>query len=231
MCSTLHPALHRTGIPMRVALVMPSTMWPINVVGRPGMLMSQMCPDETLLPSVKLIVMGVTTHWRFLTGVHFIIKIDVAPVSAMACNAAIAITFAYSKHWYLKKLSKNRHPMFRPLSGPHAWLYLQTYRGKLEFLIPYALQYINRCPLTLTKKMLLKYHTNCILSCSNASPIESPKRCPNTLTKIPQRDGYLSLFSHFVLQSAKAYCESAQCHHKIGIHLHHRILWLFSLTT
>ncbi len=57
--------------------------------------------------------------------------------------------------------------------------------------------------------MLLKYHTDCILSCSNASPIESPKRCPNTLTKIPQRDGYLSLFSHFVLQSAKAYCNSS----------------------
>ncbi len=57
--------------------------------------------------------------------------------------------------------------------------------------------------------MLFKYHTNCILSCSNASPIESPKRCPNTLTKIPQRDGYLSLFSHFVLQSAKAYWNSS----------------------
>jgi hypothetical protein len=57
--------------------------------------------------------------------------------------------------------------------------------------------------------MLLKYHNNSILSCSNASPIESPKHCPNTLTKIPQRDGYLSLFSHFVLQSAKAYCNSS----------------------
>ncbi len=39
---------------------------------------------------------------------------------------------------HLKKLSKNHHPMFCPLSGPHAWLYLQTYRGKLEFLISYA---------------------------------------------------------------------------------------------
>ncbi len=51
----------------------------------------------------------------------------------------------------------------------------------------------------------LKYHTDCILLCSNASPIESPKRCPNTLTNPPQRDGYLSLFSHFVLQSANVY--------------------------
>ncbi len=86
-------------------------------------------------------------------------------------------------HKITKKLSKNHHPMFRPLSGPHAWLYLQTYRGKLEFLIPYASQFINHCPLTLTKKTQLKYHTNCILSCSNASPIESLKHCPNTLTK------------------------------------------------
>jgi hypothetical protein len=76
-------------------------------------------------------------------------------------------------------------------------------------LIPYASQFINRCPLTLTQKKLLKYHTDCILSCSNASPIESPKRCLNTLTKIPQGDGYLSLFSHFVLQFAKAYCDSS----------------------
>ncbi len=174
--------------------------------------------------------------------------------------------------------------MFRPLSRLHAWLYLQTYRGKLEFLIPYALQFINRCPLTLTKKMLLRYHTDFILSCSNASPIESPKCCPNTLMKIPQRDGCLSLFSHFVLQSAKAYCDSStvspqnrhssaslylmtifthhlniafclktspiaecalecltnskrkskpltwNCTSKAGIHLHHWILWLFSLT-
>ena len=54
------------------------------------------------------------------------------------------------------KLSRNHHPMFCPLSGPHAWLYLQTYRGKLEFLIPYALQFINRCPLTLTKNNAVK---------------------------------------------------------------------------
>jgi hypothetical protein len=57
--------------------------------------------------------------------------------------------------------------------------------------------------------MLLKYHTNCILLCLNASPIESPTCCPNTLTKTPQRDVYLSLFSHFVLQSANTYCNSS----------------------
>jgi hypothetical protein len=58
--------------------------------------------------------------------------------------------------------------------------------------------------------MLLKYHTDCILSCSNASPIESPKRCPNALTKKPQRDGYLSLFSHLYFNLPKQF-------HAIGI--------------
>ncbi len=48
------------------------------------------------------------------------------------------------------------------------------------------------------------------MSCSNASPIESPKRCPNTLTKIPQRDGYLSLFSHLYFNLAKQF-------HAVGI--------------
>ncbi len=58
--------------------------------------------------------------------------------------------------------------------------------------------------------MLLKYHTDCILSCSNASPIESPNCCPNTLTKIPQREGYLSLFSHLYFNLPKQF-------HAVGI--------------
>ncbi len=37
-----------------------------------------------------------------------------------------------------EKLSKYSHWMFPPLSGPHARLYLPTYRGKLELLFPYA---------------------------------------------------------------------------------------------
>ncbi len=45
---------------------------------------------------------------------------------------------SFVKEYLLKKLSKYSHWMFPPLSGPHAWLYVPTYRGKLEFLIPYA---------------------------------------------------------------------------------------------
>ncbi len=87
-----------------------------------------------------------------------------------------------------EKLSKNRHPMFCPLSGPHAWLYLQTYRGKLEFS-SLCLTIYKPLSINTHQKMLLKYHTDCILSCSNASPIEIPKRCPNTLTKPPKEMG------------------------------------------
>ncbi len=54
---------------MSDAIFMPGTMWPVNVIGRPGMLMSQTCVDEILLPSKKLIEMGVNIKRRFLTGV------------------------------------------------------------------------------------------------------------------------------------------------------------------
>jgi hypothetical protein len=58
--------------------------------------MSQMCVDDTLLPSGKLIVIGLSDLRRFLTGVPFITKINVAPVSAIACDLAIVIAFAHS---------------------------------------------------------------------------------------------------------------------------------------
>ena len=76
--------------------MMLGTIWPINVVGSPGTLMSQTLVDLTLVLSGKLTVMGLSIRRRFLTGVPFIMKIDVAPVSAIACKAAIAIAFAYS---------------------------------------------------------------------------------------------------------------------------------------
>ncbi len=46
--------------------MMPGTIWPVNVVGSPGILMSQMCIDETLLPSDNLTVMGLSVRCRFL---------------------------------------------------------------------------------------------------------------------------------------------------------------------
>ena len=94
--TTLHPALHRILISMRDAIVMPSAKWPIDVIGSPGMLMSQMWVDETLLLSGKLTVMKLSVPRRYLTDVPFIMKINAAPVSVIACVAAIAIAFANS---------------------------------------------------------------------------------------------------------------------------------------
>ncbi len=80
--------------------MMPGTMYPVNTVGSPGIFMSQMCVDITLLPSGRVIVIGLFVLWRFLTGVPFIINIEVAPVSAMACVRAIVIAFSHSIFLY-----------------------------------------------------------------------------------------------------------------------------------
>ena len=87
-------------MPMRDAIVIPGTMCPVNTVERPGILMSQMCVGVTLLPSGRLIVIGSLVRRRFLTGVPFIMNIEVAPVSAMACVGAIVIVFAHSTFLY-----------------------------------------------------------------------------------------------------------------------------------
>ena len=50
----------------------------------------------TFLPSGKLIVSGLVAGLLFNTSTPSIIKIDVAPVSAIACVVAIAIALRYS---------------------------------------------------------------------------------------------------------------------------------------
>jgi hypothetical protein len=83
-------------IPISDAMVIPGTMCPVNTVGRPSIVMLQMCVDVTLLPSGKLIVIGLLALRRFLTGVPFIMKINVAPVSAIAFDVAFVIAFTHS---------------------------------------------------------------------------------------------------------------------------------------
>jgi hypothetical protein len=85
-------------MPIRDAIVIPGTICPINIVGKPGMVMSQMWVKTTLLLLGKVIVIGWSARQKFLTGVPFIMKIEVTPVSTMACVAAIVIAFAHSKH-------------------------------------------------------------------------------------------------------------------------------------
>ncbi len=50
---TLHPALQRGLMPMSDAIVNGGTMCPVNVVGRPGILISHTCVDWIFLPSGK----------------------------------------------------------------------------------------------------------------------------------------------------------------------------------
>ena len=80
--------------------MMPGTMDPVNTIGRPGIFMSHMCVDVTLLPSGKLIVIGLFVVRMFLTSVPFMMNIEVAPVLAIASVEAIVIAFAHSNFLY-----------------------------------------------------------------------------------------------------------------------------------
>jgi hypothetical protein len=76
-------------MPMRDAIVNDGTMCPVNVVGRPGILISHTCVDWIFLPSGKLIVRGDTTIRLLSMTAPSMMKKEVAPVSAIAWLAAI----------------------------------------------------------------------------------------------------------------------------------------------
>ena len=71
------------------------TICPVNIVGSPGMTMSHTCVVCTCLPSSKLIVGGLTSTRLMLTLAPSIMKMEVAPVSAMAYVVAIINAFRY----------------------------------------------------------------------------------------------------------------------------------------
>jgi hypothetical protein len=81
---TLHPTLHSGLIPMMEAMRSDGTICPVSTVGRPGIRMSHTCVDCTRLPLGKLIVRGTIAGRLLLTSAPSIIKIEVAPMSAMA---------------------------------------------------------------------------------------------------------------------------------------------------
>jgi hypothetical protein len=93
--TTVHPALHSTRMPINDAIVNLGTMCPVKIVGRPGIVMSHMCVDFTLLPSGKLIVNGCDEGHKLLTGVPTMINMEVALVSAIAWFILIAIALRY----------------------------------------------------------------------------------------------------------------------------------------
>ena len=57
--------------------------------------MLHVCVDFTFVPSGRLIVSGRIAGWRFSHGVPSMMKIDVAPVSAITCDVAMVIALRY----------------------------------------------------------------------------------------------------------------------------------------
>ncbi len=95
--NTLHPASHRTLITINDAIVNFGTTCPTSTFGRPGIVMLHVCVDFTFVPSGRLMVSGRMAGRRFLHGVPSMMKIEVTPVSAIACDAAMAIALRYCK--------------------------------------------------------------------------------------------------------------------------------------
>ena len=93
--STEHPALHSTRMPINDAIVNLGTICPVKIVGRPGIVMSHMCVDFTLLLSGKLIVNSCDKGCKLLTGVPSMINMEVALVSVIAWFILIAIVLRY----------------------------------------------------------------------------------------------------------------------------------------
>jgi hypothetical protein len=82
-------------MPKSEAMAKFGTMCSVSIVGRPGMSISQLCIDFTCLPSGRLIVSGFVAGLLFFTSTPSMTNIKVAPVSAMACEAAIIRAFKY----------------------------------------------------------------------------------------------------------------------------------------
>ncbi len=76
---TLHPALQRGRMPMRDAIVNDGMMCPVNIVGRPRILISHTCVDWTFLPSGKLIVRGDTTIHLLSTAAPSMMNMELCP--------------------------------------------------------------------------------------------------------------------------------------------------------
>ena len=93
--NTLHPASHRTLIPINNAIDNFGTTCPTSTFGRPEIVMLHVCVDFTLVPYGRLMVSGRMAGCRFLHDVPSMMKIEVAPVNSIACNAAMVIAFRY----------------------------------------------------------------------------------------------------------------------------------------
>jgi len=69
---------------MSDATVKDGTMCPNKTVGNPGIIMSQTCVDLTFFPLGKLMMSSLVAMRLLTTSMPSMIKMDVAPVSAIA---------------------------------------------------------------------------------------------------------------------------------------------------
>ncbi len=80
----MYPALQRGLIPMRDTIDSDGTMWRTKIIGGPGIWLSHTCVDWIFLPSSKLIMRGEVATCLLATSTPSMMKIDGAPVSAIA---------------------------------------------------------------------------------------------------------------------------------------------------
>ncbi len=101
---TVHPLLQSSSIPLSDAMARCGTMWPIKIIGNPGIVISQRWVDLTFRPSGMLMVKGLLVILLLTTSMPSIIKMEVAPVSAIACVDAILIALRYLFDGWLNML-------------------------------------------------------------------------------------------------------------------------------
>jgi hypothetical protein len=92
---TVHPALQIGRIPIRDAMARCRTACLVKTIGNPGIAISQMWVDLTFHPSGMLIVKGLIVILLLTTSSPSIMKMEVAPVSVIACVDVIVIAFRY----------------------------------------------------------------------------------------------------------------------------------------
>ena len=69
-------------------------MCPVKMVGRPGIMISHLCVKRTMLPLGRLILSGFFDNHVLSMSTPSMIKMDVAPVSAMARSVVMEMPAA-----------------------------------------------------------------------------------------------------------------------------------------
>jgi hypothetical protein len=88
---TVHSTSVNIQIPNKEAIDRSGMMWPVKVMGRPGMSISHVCVDQTCHPSANVTLSGQVVCLLFLTIVPSMIKIWVAPELALAAPVGASI--------------------------------------------------------------------------------------------------------------------------------------------